>query len=242
LFIASVLLVNLLPSRGREFPFSSYNAEPEGTLAAYLLLEELGFRVQRGAEREREPDSDSVIIALGAEYLPDTGRYLPAGEDDWRFQNLYIEEYAEEFVALMWPYRDKLIVFEEYGRSAVPRSAAISDAPTLAEIVPEWLDLLLYCGIAAALTGLLFYRQRLGEPIPPAGFSGRPPLEGVHAMAAALEKSHAYADSAGLYYVYRARGGDSWDSDYKLRGALEKLSNEREAVRLAAEIDRAADR
>lgn len=231
--IAAVTLITALRNP-RGLPYSSESAAPDGTKAAYLLLSELGFKVER--KTQKEYDGEGVVLALGPEYLGNTGNALLL-EDDGRFTNDQIRDNAVEFVSLMWPYRDSPIVFEEYGRAQSPESAAKSEEMTLWSVTPLWLKVLFLNLLCAAFYIAFFYGQRFGAPHVSPEFSGRQPLESVHAMAGAMEKARVYQDCADFYYNYCARGGNQWDIHGKLKQRLGNLRTEREALVLIAEID-----
>lgn len=230
--IAAVLITVLPGSRG--LPYSSDSTAPDGTKAAYLLLSELGFKVERKTQKEYK--GEGVVIALGPEYLDNTENALLL-EDDGRFTNELIRGNAAEFVELMWPYRDSTIVFEEYGRVSTAKETAAGEEMTLWAITPLWLKVLMINLLCTAFFVAFFYGQRFGVPHAPQEFSGRQPLESVHAMAGAMEKARVYRDCADFYYDYRARGGNQWDIHGRIKQRLGKLRTEREALILVAEID-----
>lgn len=236
LFIGAAVLVNIMPDK-RGVPYSSSSAAPDGTKAAYLLLSELGFKVER--KTRKEYSGEGVVIALGPEYLPG---YAESDalifEDDVRFTNANIRDNAVEFVELMWPYRNVPIVFEEYGRGSLPKMTGTEDEITLWAVMPVWLKVILLNLACAAFYIMFFYKQRFGATLAPEDFSGRQPLESVEAMAGALEKARAYRDCADFYYKYRARSGDQWDKQGKFRQRLGTIRTEREALVFVAEIDR----
>lgn len=232
--IAAMTLVTVLPNP-RGLPYSSSNTASDGTKAAYLLLSELGFKVDR--KTQKEYSGDGVVIALGSEYLGDTGNALIL-EDDYRFTNDQIRDNATEFVALMWPHRDSTIVFEEYGRALSTKAAVAEEGITLLSIMPVWLKVILLNLICTIFFAAFFYGQRFGTPHMPREFSGRQPLESVHAMAGAMEKARVYQDCANFYYGYCARNGDQWDRQGQIKQRLGNIRTEREALILVAEIDK----
>jgi len=233
LFGGAILLVSLFSNTDNK-PYSSYSAEPEGTKAAYLLLKDLGFQVKRNSHKDWP--GDGVLIALGEDYLGDTAAAVTFPEE-YRFTNRYIRGNAVAFVEQLWPYHDSVIVFQEYGRGVFPQDSANREGLTLWSIMPAWMHLILLGGGLMAFFLMFFYGQRLGEPLTAAGFSSRPPLESVYAMAAALEKSSAYKDCAGYYYRYCARHGAPWDKEGRLAAGIDGLANERATCKLLVEID-----
>lgn len=216
-------------------PYSSYSAAPDGTKAAFLLLKDLGFKVERNNRKDWR--GDGILIALGDSYLEDTSGALTLPEDH-HYTNAWIREHATEFVEQLWPYRESVIVFQEYGRRLDP----LNDSPagtdmTLWSILPAWIQLILLGGGLIAFFLMFFYGQRLGEPLVAEGFEGRRPLESVYAMAAALEKSSAYRDCADYYYRYCARHGAHWDKDGALAAGIAALDQEVAACKLLAKMD-----
>ena len=235
LLAAGLLAATALAPGTAALPYSSYSAKPDGAKAAYLLLEELGFRVERKTASRR--DSPGVVLALGAAYLSASEDALTL-PDEYRFINQNIEYNAQEFVELMMPYYDTVIVFDEYGRSSVPLGSG-SEAPlSLADITPDWLRVLLAGLLLSVFAVLFFYRRRVGEPRQPEGFTRRAPLEGVYAMAAEMEKLGVYRDSAVSYYRYRSRKGKRWDESGRLEQAAVLAADEREAMAVLADIDK----
>ncbi len=232
-FVGAIALVVGNPNP-KELPYSSLSTSPQGTKAAYLLLEELGFQVQR--KTTKNWDQDGVLLALGSDYLPHTENAVVL-DQDYRFTNQSIRDNAEEFVQLMWPYRDQVIVFEEYGRRMSILSSEPGQSVSLSAITPAWLQILLTNLLAALLLCMAFYRQRLGDPVPPEGFSRRKPLEGVQAFAGALWKAKAYKDCAGYYYAFLTRSGNFWDKDRQLEQSLEHITTEQEALALVNTMD-----
>jgi hypothetical protein len=233
LFVVAILLVSRFSAADNK-PYSSYSTEPDGAKAAYLLLKDLGFQVQRHSGKEWR--GEGVLLALGSEYLGDVGGALTLPED-YRFTNEYIGENAALFVERLWPYHGSTVAFYEYGRSLYPHNNAAGADMTLWSILPAWLRLILLGGALIAFFLMFFYGQRLGEPLVAEGFFRRPPLESVYAMAAALEKSSTYKDCAGYYYRYCARHGAYWDKEGQLAAGIGQLANERAACKLLAEID-----
>jgi len=229
LFLGAILLVSRMSVSDNK-PYSSYSTEPDGAKAAYLLLKDLGFQVKRNTQKDWH--GGGVLIALGDEYLSDTSGALTLAED-YRFTNEFIRENAVEFVEQLWPYHDSIIVFLEYGRS----NSTTREEMTLWSILPAWMHLVLLGGGLIAFFLMFFYGQRLGEPLAAAGFFGRPSLESVYAMAAALEKSSTYKDCAGYYYSYCARHGTQWDKEGNLATGIGRLTNEGAACKLIAKID-----
>lgn len=237
-FLVLAALYGSLPN-SREAPYSSFSAAPAGTKAAYLLLEELGFRVARNTSADW--DGQGTRLALGPEYLPhgEGAITLPM---DYRFTNEMIEHNAEAFVQLLWPHRDQLIVFEEYRREEFPIAAgAQGQELTLGRLLPGWFEPFLANLVLAALFVLLFQGQRMGEPAVPEAFSGRRPLEGVEAMARALQRAQTYRDCVRAYYHYRCRSGDQWDAGGRIGLALESVDSERAALALMDEMDQRSE-
>ncbi|MCL1912612.1 MAG: hypothetical protein FWG10_01700 [Eubacteriaceae bacterium] len=228
LFSASIILVILRPS---DKPFSSYSSKPDGTKAAYLLLDKLGFRVFR--KTNREWSGEGVLLALGSQYVDVNSRSL-VFDNDQKFTNQHIRENAFEFVVMMWPYRDQAIYFEEYRRAPFPVNSVGVEA-SLATISPLWLQILFWNCISGVIFIMFFYRQRLGEPQLAPEFAGRMPLEGVYAMAGALQKARLYTDSVRFYYRCQTSNGSHWDDI----GFAEKtmVKSESEALELMAEMD-----
>lgn len=234
LLTASLLAATAFAPKSDSLPYSSYSAEPDGAKAAYLLLEELGFQVERKSELHL--GKAGIVLALGADYLEESENALTL-PDEHRFTNQNIEYNAQEFVELLQPYYGTVIAFEEYGRSSVPLRLGTEAPLSLADITPDWLQILLAGLLLSVLAVLFLYRRRVGEPRQPEGFSRRAPLEGVYAMAAEMEKHRVYRDSAVSYYRFRARKGARWDERGQLGQAAARVSGEREAMSVMAEID-----
>jgi hypothetical protein len=233
LFVGAVILVSSLSVSDNK-PFSSYSAEPDGAKASYLLLQELGFKVQRNTQKNW--NGQGALIALGSDYLSDTSQAIILPQE-YRFKNEFIGENAADFIEQLWPYFDSVIVFQEYGRSAYHSNSAARAEMTLWSILPEWAHVILLGAGLIAFFLMFFYGQRLGAPVEAAGFFGRAPLESVYAMGAALQKSSVYQDCAGYYYRYRARQGAPWDDEGHLAAKLARLPNEEAARKLMADID-----
>ena len=234
LFAVAITLVALMPKQ-TDLPYSSKSTSYEGTKAAFLLLEEFGFDVRRNTSKNW--DGEGVLLALGAEYLQDTSAALIL-EDDYRYTNELIENYAYEFVSIMWEYRDKPVCFEEYSRSAMPIDNFDEYRNlTLSDITPFWVKLVLLHLAVIAFFVMFFYRQRIGKPIALKEFSTRRPLEGIYAMAGAMEAAHVYSDSARVYYNYRLKKGAQWDADKKIYNAVLNAGSEREALAVIAKLD-----
>ncbi|MCL1808202.1 MAG: DUF4350 domain-containing protein [Clostridiales bacterium] len=234
LFFGAVFLAVRMPASDGK-PYSSYSAKPDGTKAAYLLLEDLGFNVKRNTSSEWR--GDGVLVALGSDYLIDSGGALIL-PGDYRFTNSRIRNNADEFVAQMWPYHGSTIVFQEYGRSHYPQTSRAKEDMSLWSILPAWMrTALLGIGLAAFFL-MFFYGQRLGEPLLLEKLTARKPLEGVYAMAMALEKTSTYKECASYYYKYCARYGAPWDKDGYLAAAVDRLSSEGAASKLVSEIDK----
>ncbi|MCL1982524.1 MAG: hypothetical protein FWG53_05440 [Clostridiales bacterium] len=234
LFVGAALLVVRMPAADSK-PYSSYSTESDGTKAAYLLLADLGFEVKRNTHKDWQ--GGGVLVALGSDYLMDTEGALTL-PDERRFTNAYIRTNAAEFVELMWPYHESTIVFQEYGRSANPQDSQANEDMSLWSILPAWMRVVLLGVALAAFSMMFFYGQRLGEPIFLEKLTARKPLEGVYAMAMALEKSSTYKECAQYYYQYCVRYGAPWDKEGSLAAAVENLSNEGAARKLMAEIDK----
>lgn len=233
LFLACAVLLNVYASRS-EKPYSSYSTLEDGAAAAYLMLEELGFRVER--KTTADWDGEGVVIALGTQYLPASANAL-VFEEDWRYTNDYIRYNAVELVELLWPYRDAPVYFEEYGRSFNPVRDGDGEV-TLLSIMPLWLKISLFSVLLGAFFLMFFCNQRIGRPRPPKGFEGRPPLEGVQAVAGAWQSGGVYRDCAAYYYNYRARHGDQWDRGRALAAQLAGLNSEHHALWLMGEMDK----
>ena len=234
LFLAAILLVSRLSAVDNK-PYSSYSSEPDGALASYLLLKELGFEVKRNTQKNW--NGQGTLIALGSDYLSDTSQAITLSQE-YRFCNDSIGENAVELITQLWPYHNNIIVFQEYGRSAYQMDILQSmEKMTLWSILPDWAyAILLGIGLLAFFL-MFFYGQRLGAPLEAAGFFGRAPLESVYAMGAALGKSALYQDCASYYYHYCARHGTPWDKEGYLAAKLEILPNVEAARKLMAEID-----
>ena len=240
IFIISAVIASLKPDAD-ELPFSSYSASAGGTKAAYLLLSELGFNVVRKTVSNDEWGADGLIIALGADYLAESGQDLVIANSE-RFTNRQIRLYANDFIVLLFPYKDHTIVFDEYGRRRYPLQTAdgFTDGrpSSVWGIMPTYLRLLfLYCCFLA-LCIMFFYKQRVGEAIVLEGFSGRNTMEGVNAMANAMRKARVFKDSAEFYYKYQAGKYYDWDKDGRLRNAVDSVKTEREALHIISEIDK----
>jgi len=233
LFLGMILLVSRQPAADSK-PYSSYSALPDGALASYLLLQELGFEVRRNTQKYW--NGQGTLIALGSDYLSDTSQAIIIPQD-YRFNNGSIAKNADEFIARLWPYHDSVIVFQEYGRNAYPNDSITGQEMTLWSILPEWAYVILLGGGLAAFFLMFFYGQRLGAPYAAEGFFSRAPLESVYAMGATLQKSSVYQDCVRYYYRYRARRSSHWDADGYLAASLNRLPNEEAARQLMADID-----
>ena len=233
LFLGMVFLVSSQPV-ANDKPYSSYSAEPDGTKAAYLLLQELGFKVKRNSQKNWQ--GPGTMIALGSDYLSDTTQAIILPQD-YHFTNELIAKNAVEFVTLLWPYHENPIVFQEYGRLAYQKNDADLKEMTLWSILPDWVYVILLGGGLGAFFLMFFYGQRLGAPLNAAGFFGRAPLESVYAMGAALQKSAVYQECLSYYYGYRARRGAPWDAQGYLAARLNRLPDAEAARKLMADID-----
>ncbi|MCL1817106.1 MAG: hypothetical protein FWG43_05850 [Clostridiales bacterium] len=217
-------------------PYSSNSTASNGTKAAFLLLDDVGFQVKR----KTGPDiaEAGVIIAFGAEYLPESAKRVNI-ENSYRYTNANIRTYAYDLVETMWPYRDNIIYFDEYKRSVTPyreKAQAVREGDLLS-IMPLWLKMALLNILIILFFSMFFYKQRLGEPQRPREFAVRNPLEGVYAMAGAMWKAKVYKDCILLYYGYHGSKTTQWDRENRLFEAASAISNEKEAVLVLVNID-----
>jgi hypothetical protein len=234
LFVAAIALAIIAP-RQTDLPYSSGSTSFEGTRAAYLLLKEYGFDVRQN--RARVWGGDGILLALGPEYLPSAEMAMTLNHD-WLYTNRHIadDDYAAEFLGILWDYRDEPIYFEEYGRTA--RQIGYSAEPlSLSDIAPDWLKLAFLHLAVICFFAMFFYRQRLGKPQTLAEFAARHPLEAVYAMAGAMRHAHLYGDSARAYYKYQAKKGAPWDADKAMQTAASQVKSEREALAFVAKLD-----
>ena len=241
-FVISAVLASLKPATG-VLPFSSYSASGNGTKAAYLLLSELGFDVARKTKSINEWGTDGYIIALGADYLADTGQDLII-ENSERYTNMLIRQNAKDFIAMVFPHKENIIVFDEYGRMQYPLQAmnAVTDSKpsSVWDIMPVHLRFIFLNCCFVALCIMFFYNQRVGEAISPEGFSGRSPIEGVNAMANAMLKARAFKDCAEYYYKYQTGKDSEFDKDGEIGYSVKSVSTERGTLELFSEIDKRA--
>jgi hypothetical protein len=232
-----VMVIYAAKPASANLPYSSESTAANGTKAAFLLLDDLGFQVER--KKGADIKEDGLIIALGAEYLPQTEESQERLEiaDSHRYTNGYISYYAHDFVEIMWPYKDTVIYFDEYKRRATPHLEQAVAEGDLLSVMPLWLKIALLNVMIILFFGMFFFNQRVGEAQVPQEFSARNPLEGVYAMAGAMCKAKVFKDCARLYYNYRAGKTAPWDAANRLGSAVMLLDNEKEAVRLLRDID-----
>jgi hypothetical protein len=184
---------------------------------------------------------DGFIIALGSDYLAETGQDLVI-ENSELFTNSMLRQNAKDFIVIMFPYKDNTIVFDEYGRK--PRyiqnkgDGAGGRPNSIWDIMPIPLRLIFLNCCFLAFCVMFFYKQRVGETISPEGFSGRNPLEGVSAMANAMLKARVFRDCVEFYYKFHIGKNNEWDKEGRLGDSVNSVKTEREAVSLISEIDR----
>ena len=239
-FIMSAVLASLQPGAS-ELPFSSYSTSGEGTKAAYLLLAELGFKVERKTVSIDKWNSGGFVIALGADYLAEAGQDLTVPNSEL-FTNKLIRQNANDFIVMVFPHKDNTIVFDEYGRGPYPLKYAdgFTDVKpgSLWDIMPAYLRFVFLYLCFFAFCVMFFYKQRVGEAISPEGFSGRNPMEGVNAMAAAMLSARVFKDSLEFYYKYQIDKNNEWDPDGCIGNSVKSVKTEREALALISEIDK----
>ena len=239
-FILSAVVLSFKPNTG-ELPFSSYSASDEGTKAAYLLLSELGFDVERKTVSMDEWSGSGFIIALGADYLAESGQDWII-ENSTFFTNKGIRQNANDFLVMMFPYKEDTIVFDEYGRRQHPIQTAShlkEERPnSIWDIMPVHLRFICFSGCFLAFWIMFFYKQRVGEATIPEGFSGRSPIESVNAMADAMLKARVFKDCAAFYYKYQAGKNNEWDLQGSIDSSVKSVKTEREALLLISEIDK----
>jgi hypothetical protein len=240
ILILSAVLLSTRPSAASSLPFSSYSASDDGAKAAYLLLFELGFKVDRKTVSFAEYEGGGLVIALGAEYLAETGHDLVI-ENSVLFTNFSLRYNAKRFLEIMYPYKDRVIVFDEYGRepNITMRNIGEAELPgSVWDIMPSYMQFLFFGLCFLIFIIMFFYKQRVGEAQVPEGFSGRSAVEGISAMANTMFKARVFKDCSDFYFKYQAGKSIEWDKEGIIKKSLESVNTEREALALMVEMDK----
>lgn len=250
LFLAAALFFGLRrPSI--EARYSSKSNAPDGTRALYLLLEESGFRVAR-REVPIESAGDGVLLVIGPEGLYSED---PQALADWEargnvrivlaspgiYQNQNIDAgTAYTLVSELWPYRDFVIWFDEYGRGR-PLSPESDAQPTPVSVLPKWLAAMLLQLFFTLLLCLVFLGARLGPPVIPNDRKAREETEELTALAGLMERAGLLTDAMRLCYRrLTAQTGLRYpEIERRLSAPFpEDAHGQAEALALAAEMDR----
>ncbi|MDR2670412.1 MAG: DUF4350 domain-containing protein [Oscillospiraceae bacterium] len=211
LFLAGALLLGLFRPN-QDLPFSSYNNGPDGVRALYVLLEEEGFQVARKL-RSIEETGDGVLLVFDPDSLhpenPEAlaawqarGNVYMALETPWNFRNGSVSAASvHKLVTSLWPWRDRTVWFDEYGREGIVDSdLQPGGGETPFSILPDWLRAGLAQLLFAALLCLLFLNTRLGAPDIPAERRPREETEETFALASLMARAGLWPDALRLCY------------------------------------------